>query len=97
MKCLRIGIFVCAATARIKPSPPRGMTRSIESSIARSAETSSCPPVTSWIAPSGIAPFIASKSAMFVWRASEPPLRIAAFPLFKQSAAASAVTPGRAS
>ena len=40
---------------------------------------------------------IASATAVFEWMASFPPRKMTALPAFKQSAAASAVTLGRAS
>ena len=93
---MRTGIFVCAATARM--SPRRRADDEVDRVVYREERGDFVVPAGDELdRPSAIAPFIASTSAMFVWRAAEPPLRIAAFPLFKQRAAASGDTPGRAS
>ena len=98
------GTRLAAVTARISPSPPRGMHRSTYSVRASNSVTASrSDVVTSWIAsegkrsPNAVLPAPASKPAIsrFEFMASLPPRRIVAFPVLKHSDAASDVTLGR--
>ena len=97
------GTALSVTTRWISPAPPRGMIKSrrpvrliITPTASRLALSMNCS------APSGTPSFSAASArielmARFDFRASEPPRNITAFPDFRQSAAASAVTFGRAS
>ena len=95
------GIRACRTTVSINDLPPRGMIRSMYSSISasrRTASRSAWP--MSWMQstgnPADAAPARkAAAMARFERRASLPPRRIVALPVFVQSTAASLVTFGR--
>ena len=93
-----IGTVATSVSAFFSPSPPRGMIRSTSSSwVASSASSSRPPPATRPIAPSGAcSAAIAARIALECAALDEPRSTIA-LPDFKQSAAASIVTFGRAS
>ena len=89
--------------AAFRPSPPRGMIKSITPDWVASSESSSWPPpATSAITPSGSpaespASIATEASTAFECAAIEDPRKTTAFPDFRHSAAASIVTFGRAS
>ena len=97
------GTALSVTTRRISPAPPRGIITSrspvrfiITPTASRLALSMNCS------APFGIPAFSAASTrtrltARFDCSASEPPRKRTAFPDFRQRAAASAVTFGRAS
>ncbi len=97
------GTFATALSAAFRPSPPRGMIRSITPScVASSASSSRPPPATSDSDPAGrpsasTASEATAASTAFEWAAEEDPRSTIALPDFSASAAASIVTFGRAS
>ena len=98
----KTGTRASACTRPTSPLPPRGTITSMNSVIVSIAPTAARSVVgTSWIAASG-SPAAFSPATRPAWiacaerRLSEPPRRIAAFPAFRQSAPASAVTFGPA-
>ena len=97
------GTVACSVSAAFRPSPPRGMIRSISPSwVAIWRISSRSPPATSEIAASGRsaaarAPWATEASTALEWAAVEEPLSTMALPDFRHSAEQSIVTFGRAS
>ena len=97
------GTFEHSATARIRPSPPRGMHRSTYCVSASNSRIASRSVVgTTWMACCGKAGSARAAAsirmramARFELSASLPPRRMAALPDLKQRLGASAVTLGR--
>ena len=87
----------------MRPLPPRGTITSTNSGMAISSPTAARSVVSMTCTAAAGRPAASSPArtqAAIAWlqcRASLPPRRIAALPLFRHSAAASAVTLGRAS
>src|SRR5919109_4966858 len=99
----RTGTVACSFKAFLRPSPPRGITRSTTPSCVASWRSSSrSPPLTIEIAPSGspahcTAPAATCASTAFECAAVDDPRSTIAFPDFRHSAEQSTVTFGRAS
>ena len=97
------GTVACSLRAAFRPSPPRGMIRSIRPSCVASWRSSSrSPPATIDTAPSGIPAAVAAAdttwaSTAFECAAIEDPRSTIALPDLRQSAEQSTVTLGRAS
>jgi hypothetical protein len=97
------GTLASFETRSIRPLPPRGTMTSTYSGMATRWLTASRSVVSTTCTAVSGSPAAASPSrtqAAIAWlarRASLPPRRIAALPDFRHSAAASAVTLGRAS
>ena len=102
VKCLMTGILASAATRRIRPSPPRGIARSMYCGMRQKLADRRAVGRAHQLHGVGRQarlrrPPRASRSTI-AWLeciASLPPRRITALPLFTQIAAASAVTFGR--
>src|SRR5919199_4015643 len=94
------GTVACSSRAALRPSPPRGITRSTSPSwVAIWRSSSRSPPATIEIAPSGspteaTASCATWASAMFEWAAVEEPRSTIALPDFRHSGEQSIVTLG---
>ena len=103
LKCLITGILLCSTTARIRRSPPRGITRSRQSLRCKSMPTrswlvsvTSC--TASWSMPSSARASWKMPARHFAeFSDSLPPRKITALPALKQRQAPSIVTFGRLS